>query len=352
MSTQAIRALFLKDLRLFFANRFFALVTILGLVAYIAMFYVLPAELDDRLALGMYMPDLPPRLAEMLEQDELRMLWAESPEALRQAVTDGEVPVGFVFPDDAASQLQRGETIQADLLISADLPVETHTIYVAILQEFGFLLSGQTLAIETTEEVLGRDLAGAPLAPRMRLLPVFAVMILMIESLGLASLIVGEIASGTIRALLVTPLSMNGLFIGKGLFGTLMAFIQAVILMAATGGLANQPLLILTALLLGAVLVTGVAFLIASVGRDLMSVMGWGILAILLLALPTLSIVLPGLSTGWERLIPSFYLTDTVFQATNFAAGWAELASHLLILAAYAVAFMALGIFVLRRRFR
>ncbi|MFV9503160.1 MAG: ABC transporter permease [Oscillochloridaceae bacterium umkhey_bin13] len=352
MSTQAIRALFLKDLRLFFANRFFAFVTVLGLVAYIAMFYLLPSSLDERLALGIYMPDMPPSMANMLEQDEVRILRADSPEALRQAISDNEVPVGFVFPTDSLNPIRAGQTINAELLISADMPVESHAIYEAILREFGFLLSGQQLAIETTEVVLGRDLAGQAIAPRLRLLPTFAVMVLMIECLGLASLIVGEITAGTMRALLVTPLSMSGMFLGKGLFGTLFAFSQASLLMLATGGLSQQPLLILTALLLGAALVTGVAFLIASVGCDLMSVMGWGILAILLLVLPTITLVIPGLSTGWERLIPSFYLADTVFQASNFGTGWANLASNLLWLAVYAAGFMALGVLVLRRRFR
>lgn len=116
------------------------------------------------------------------------------------------------------------------------------------------------------------------------MLQLLVVFVLMVECLGLASLIAAEVESGTLSTLLVTRLTMPGLSAGKGIFGTGFAFAQAAVLMLITGGLSQQPLLILTALLLGAWLVTGVAFLIASVGRDLMSVMGWGILALLLLA--------------------------------------------------------------------
>ena len=87
--------------------------------------------------------------------------------------------------------------------------------------------------------------------PGSEWLPLFAVLVLMVECLGLASLIAAEVEQGTIRALLVTPLSLRGLFVAKTLFGSLFAFVQAVLLLAVTGGLVREPLLNLTALFIG-----------------------------------------------------------------------------------------------------
>ena len=115
-------------------------------------------------------------------------------------------------------------------------------------------------------------------------------------------------------------------------------------------GLAHEPLLMLLALLLGSLMVTGLAFLLASVSRDLLSVMGWGILAILLLVIPALNVLLPGTASGWAQVIPSYYLVDTVNGVTNFDLGWADVAGNLLALLLFAVAFLALGIFALQRR--
>jgi ABC-2 type transport system permease protein len=84
----------------------------------------------------------------------------------------------------------------------------------------------------------------------------------------------------------------------------------------------------------------------------MMSVMGWGVLAILILVIPSLNIALPGLVTGWIKLIPSFYLVDTVHQVINFGAGWADVGGNLLILLAFSLAFLALGVLALRRKFR
>jgi ABC-2 type transport system permease protein len=352
MNAGIIAALIGKDLKLYFANRFFALVTFLGLVAYIAIYYLLPSTVDETLELGLYVADLPQALEELLDREEVRFFRADSVEALRQSVADGDVPAGYAFPDDMLLKLSSGEKATAQLFLSPDVPPEFQGIYEVILQEFAFAITGQELDIETTEVVLGRDLAGEQVAPRERMLPMLAVFVLMIECLGLASLIAAEVEAGTIQALMVTPLTMAGLFAGKGIFGTLFAFVQAGLLILITGGLAREPLLILTALLFGAAMVTGVAFLIASVGRDLMSVMGWGILAILLLALPSFSFLVPGLATNWIKALPSYYLVDTVYTTINFGATWADAARNLLLLLAYAAAFMTLGMVVLRRKFR
>jgi hypothetical protein len=96
-------------------------------------------------------------------------------------------------------------------------------------------------------------------------------------------------------------------------------------------------------LLLGSLLVTGLGFLIASVAHDLMSVMGWGIVAIVAMSLPAFSVLLPGLTTGWVRAIPSYYLVDAMNQVLNYGAGWAEVSGHLLALALFAALFLALG---------
>ncbi len=129
-----------------------------------------------------------------------------------------------------------------------------------------------------------------------------------------------------------------------------LAFTEAAILMLATGGLSQQPLLILVALFIGALLVTGIGFLMASVAKDMMSVMGWGILALLVLAIPAMGVLLPGTVSNWAKIVPSYYLVDTVHRVSNFGAGWADMSQNLLILLAFALVFLFLGVFVLNRR--
>ena len=177
------------------------------------------------------------------------------------------------------------------------------------------------------------------------------VYILMMETLGLASLISTEVEAGTIRALLVTPLGITDLFLSKSITGVGLAFSQVTLLMLVTGGLREEPVLILLALLLGSVLVTGIGFLVASISRDMLSVLGWGVLALLVLAIPSLAISTPGLASDWIAIIPSYYLVNTVHQVLNFGASWGDVWPNLVATLLFALLFVTLGIVALRRKY-
>ncbi len=352
MNWQMISALIVKDLNLYFKNQFFALVTVLGIVAYAAIYFIMPTTVDETLAIGIFAPGLTNPLVEELAAEGLILNQFDSEAALKTAVLEKEYPVGVAVAPDFMQKLAADEKPAVNIYVANDVPPEFQEMYALLFRELGFMMAGRPLAIQATEEVLGVDRAGSQIPPRNRMLPLFAMFILMVETLGLASLISMEIEGGTLEALLITPLKVEGLFIAKGLFGTALAFVQVAALMAIVGGFSREPLIIVTALLLGSLLVTGLGFMVASVAKDMMSVMGWGILAIVTLALPPLNVLLPGLVTNWIKIIPSYYLVDTVHQVVNFGAGWGDVGSNLLALLAFALAFLALGVVALRRKFR
>lgn len=352
MNVRILSTVVPKDVTLYFKNRFFALITVLGVVAYTAIYFLMPRSVDETLEIGIVAPALPAQFVEEAQDEGLILQRMDDQETLMAAVVAGDPQVGIVLPSDLAAILARGEKVPAQIYLSAELPEELRDFFPLLVQEWVALMTGQSLDIEATQEIIGIDRAGEQVAPRDRMLPLLAVFILMMETLGLASLITSEVVGGTLQALLVTPLRVEGLFLGKGITGVGLAFVQAGFLMAVTGGLDQRPLLILTALLLGAMMVTGLAFLLASVSRDMMSVMAWGILVVLLLAIPSFNVLLPGLTSRWVEVMPSFYLVDAVHVLANLGGGWADVTTDMLALLAYAAGFVALGVLALRRRMR
>lgn len=352
MAVHPLRTLVAKDLTLYFRNRFFAFITVLALAFYILIYFLLPASVDENLEIALYAPAAPAAFAEQLSQEGIILRQMDSDDALRQAVLAGDTPVGISLPPDWLQSISAGDPEPLHLYFRGDLPPEYQDAYRIFLQEITFILSGQPLNVRFIEETLGPDLVGEQIPIREQMLPLFAVFLLLMETMGLASLISAEVEAHTLQALLVTPLNTGSLFLGKAITGVGLAFAQALLLMAVTGGLSHRPLLIILALFLGSLLATGIAFLIASVARDMMSVMAWGMLAILLLALPAFTVLIPGIASRWLQLLPSHYLVDTVYRVANLDAGWAEMSTNLLALTAFSLAFFALGAFALRRKFR
>ena len=350
MSWQTIRTLIVKDITLFFRNRFFAFISVLGLVAYIAIYFLLPSSVDETLRIGIYAPELPPIFDELIEAEGLEIRRMDTEQDLKNAVLEAEVTAGYALPGNIMGIIANGEKPVVKVFFPAELPQEARDIYTILLKELAFSMVGQPINIEFSEEVLGIDLVGRQIPIRDRLLPLIAVFVLMMETLGLSTLLSEELENKTLQALLITPLTIRKLFAGKGITGTGMAFIQAVLLIAVTGGLSNQPGLVVLALLLGAFLVTGVGFLLASVGRDLMGILAWGILAILILSLPAIGLLFPGTITNWVKLIPSYYLVDTVNRAINYGISNIDAFRNLGILLVIDLVVFWLGTYALRRK--
>ncbi len=351
MSWLIIGALVRKDLTLFLRNRFFAFMAIFGLAAYIGIYFVMPNIVDEELELAIYAETVPP-VFEMARQQGIVTELLESEGAVKEAVESGEVVAGIVLPDDFLDRLRAGEETRLELYFASDAPSDLKDSVTTLLRELSYLQSGEQPAVVISQRILGTDMVGKQIPMRNRMLPLFAVLIILTETLGLASLITEEVESGTVRALLATPMTVGGLFTAKAITGVSLAFIQALVLLAITGGMAQQPLVIVATLLLGAFLVTGVGFLIAARGRDLMSVMAYGMPALLILSVPSFGVIFPGAIAGWVKVIPSYYLVDIVHQTVNFGASWGEVWQNMLILLGFDIAIVTLGIITLRRRLR
>lgn len=352
MNLRAIRALVSKDFTLFFRHRFFALVTLLALVVYVALYFVMPGSVDETLDIGIYAPGWSP-ISEGMEQQGLALHVAESEDNLKEGVVAGDYMAGIVIPADLADKLTAGEKPQIDLYFASDTPEEAKAAVASLFRELIYARTGQPPAVDFSIQVLpGPDMVGKQIPPRDRLRPLFAVLLIIFETYGLATLITEEIEHRTMQALLVTPLTVKDLFAAKGVTGITLAFGQGALFMALVGGLNEQPLIIILALLLAALLVTGIGFLIASLSKDMMSVLAWGVLALVILAIPGMGIMFPGVITGWAEVIPSYYVVDTVDRVANYGATWHDIGQNLLILLAFSLTFFLTGMVALRRRFQ
>jgi ABC-2 type transport system permease protein len=352
MTARMVKALLLKDLQLFFANRFFALVTILGLAAYTAIYWLLPAQVDATLRIGVTGLPIPAAVLEALRDDGVELETLPDEASLRAAVLDNRIGAGFVVSANGNSGMTAAQAVPVRLLIHTAVPAEYEQLYSVFLNELFGSLDGRDLPLAVQREFIGPDLSGMPVTPQQRIRPMPAVMVLMVECLGLAGLIAAEIEQGTMRALLTTPLTVRGLLTAKAVFGTIFAFAQALLITALTGGFAVQPALTAAGLFGGALLVTAVAFVVGAVGRDLLSVFGWGLPALVILALPLLNLGFPGLTSDWINLIPSSMLVEIVYRSSVYGAGWTELAPQLIGLPAAAAVLFVLGGALLTRRFR
>ncbi len=351
MNWQTIPPLIQKDLTIFFRNKFYTLITVMALVAYIGVYYVIPDTVDEIIEVGLYAPSSSNEAARVLEDDGISFQLFESEAALQQAIIDEEIGSGIALPENLFQDVAAGRKPIVTIYVPSDVDDDIKDAMQVVVEAMTLTLTGRSLNIEANEVILGRDMAGEQVPPRNRMLPLLAVFVLMFETMGLASLLAEEIQAGTIRALLVSPMGTRELFTAKGVVSVSMVFLQVVVLMIVVGAMKSAPLIILTTLFLGALMVTGVGFLMGAAGKDMLSVMAWGVLAMILLGVPSFGVLFPGTMTVWAKFIPSYYLVDTLNQVINFGASWSQITNNLLLLLVWDVALLFVGAAVLKRKF-
>jgi ABC-2 type transport system permease protein len=310
--------------------------------------------------MGIYAPlsSIPVR-----EEEGLKMIPFDSEEEMVRAVKEGDIAGGLSLPREVAMALAGGaSTVKpqttaeeifrpvATAYLSAEMPPELRNGVTVLVEELAYLAAGRVFPVEFKEEVLGDDVPGSSVPPRDRLRPLLAAMIIIVETLGLANLIAEEIQTRTLTALITTPLRTGELMAAKGVTGTGLALVQVVFFMVVVRGFGEGPLIILVSLLLGCIMVTAAGFLIGSVAKDFLSVVAWGMPALVVLFLPAFGIFFPGMMSGWVKAIPSYFFIDTVHRVSIYGAGWKEVWLNLLFLTGWDAVLFCLGTVVLRRR--
>jgi len=201
MSWRTIKTLIAKDFKLFFRNKFFGVMTIFGIILYLVFYFIMPNAVDETIEIGFYAPHAFNMFNENIEEEGLIIRNVKTEDELKQAVIDKELHIGISIPEDIQKSLMSGKKPQIFVYYSSDLSDEIKEMYTILIGEMINQMSGFKIDIDEVEIVLGPDMGGKQIPYRDRMLPLFAVMLLITETLGLANLIASELEDGTIQAL-------------------------------------------------------------------------------------------------------------------------------------------------------
>ena len=125
----------------------------------------------------------------------------------------------------------------------------------------------------------------------------------------------------------------------------------SLVVLALIGGVTAQNWsLLLTTLLIGALMFTGVALFVGSAGRDFMGQLFLAMLVTIPLLIPAVAVLLPGSAAPWVQVIPTYPVIDVLVGATVYGATWADSAGSLGVAAAWLVVLFGAGWITLKRK--
>ena len=323
-----VTAMLQTDWVRFTRDRFLFIMSIVLLVVYGVIAQVLPEDIQPKWAFATTAagePILKSALEEIDPDKKFTLRVFKDEAALKNAFdpdyeppegeeadeeVEGDLFLGLVFPQDMKAAIARGEKPVVRVYVDESMPAENQQVAEAV----GKLISLSTLgklpgADERKEETaLGPDIPQRSFKSQFRAL--FAMIVLMMELLAVASLLGRELRGGTVRALLTTTVSVKSYFASKVIFGAALAFVQALIVALITGGLSTNPHLVVLHLLAGALMFTGVGLMVGCKARDLIEIITWGMGPIILGLIPAITALLPGSAPLWVKVLPTYPLVE------------------------------------------
>ncbi|MGQ9845584.1 MAG: ABC transporter permease [Caldisericia bacterium] len=132
-------------------------------------------------------------------------------------------------------------------------------------------------------------------------------------------------------ALLSTPVKITDIFFSKGILGLITTLFPAMLFLILTIGFKNFPLILLT-LLLGSLFTISIGFLIGSIAKDMLSIITYGMLIFVIFLIPSFNILAPGTLSSWVKIVPSYYIVDSLNKIINFNISIVSISYNFIIL--------------------
>ena len=358
-----------KDLKEISRDKLWVFLSILGIVAYAIFYWLMPSTVNETITIGIHQKGMDRVIEQYAEEEEegLEIVEFDSSKDLKAAVEgeleiDQEIGIGIDFPEDFLAKTAAGKKTTVRVYADSAIPEEIRNAMTSFVREMAFGIRGAALGAGSPEEtfpvqmpeeetsILGEDYAGNQVPFREKVRPMIAFFVLMIESMALASLISTEVQSGTVTAVLVTPARTGDVLAAKTIFGAFLAFSQAVILLLAINAFGENALILLTMILLGAIMMTGVGMISGAAGKDFMETLFLSLLFIIPLMIPAFAALFPGTASTWIRVLPTYGLVQAIMRSTTYMEGWVEVLPYIGMVLVWNVVIFGAGLMILKRR--
>jgi ABC-2 type transport system permease protein len=152
-----------------------------------------------------------------------------------------------------------------------------------------------------------------------------------------AASLVDEREKRTLDAVLVTPTRMSDVLFGKGTFAVLLAVIMGLATLALNGAFAGQFLTMALILFIGSVMMALVGMALGLWARDVTTMYTAIKAGGILIFLPVIFVLFPGLPQWIPKLIPTYYFLQPIYDIAIHGDSFADVVPELLIAVVFCI---------------
>jgi len=250
-------------------------------------------------------------------------------ETLRGKVESHDLDAGLVLPASFDADLEAGAQPDLEFYVSGSSLASNRVILAVTTTDLVRGVSGEEPPVAVVVTPVG-DQDYVPIGDR--LLPTMVFYAVMIAALFLpAASLVDEREKRTLDAVLVTPTRMSDVLVGKGAFAVLLAVIMGLATLALNGAFVGQFWTMALILFIGSVMMALVGMALGLWARDITTMYTTIKAGGILIFLPVIFVLFPGLPQWIPKLVPTYYFLQPIYDIAIRGYSFADVVPDLLI---------------------
>lgn len=329
MSLSLILRILAKDLRLGPRSPIFLYAIAFPIILTLLVVFVFGSLFAPSPRLGVLDAGNSSITSKIQQVDGITVTIFDSEDELIEQVENDNLDAGLILQKDFDSSLIAQERPVLQFYVGGNSLLSNRTILAVTTIDLIREVGGSTGKVDVSIEKLGTE-ESIPLVDR--LLPMLLIYAVIIAGLFVpASSIVAERESGTLSALMVSPVQIPDIMIAKGAMGFILAMLAGIVTLIINQAFGNAPLALVLILTLASAMAVTFGLIFGSLAKDANSlftaVKGMGIF----LFAPVIFFIWPGLPQWIGQLFPTYYFLFPLFEVGVKGATLADVGAELLI---------------------
>ncbi|TVP62771.1 MAG: ABC transporter permease [Nitriliruptor sp.] len=265
---------------------------------------------------------------ELADRDGIELHPLADGDSLRAELTAGRLDAGLLLPEGFDAAVRAGENPLLQLWYAGESVPADRAVLTAMIIDAVRSLTGVEVAVDVEVVVLGDEV----LPIELRLLPLIVLYAVAIPG-GMvpAASLVEEKERGTLQGMLATPATLGEVMVAKALLGIILGVLAGTVTLAINDAFGAAPLGIVLSVLVGAVMMALIGLLLGAWAPDTNTLFAaWKGVGVLLF-LPAIFFIWPGLPMWPARWMPAYYFLRPAFAVSVEGATLADAVPDLAI---------------------
>ena len=329
-------------------NFFFIIAFIMPLIMSFAISLVFGTFFNHQASLGILDEGNSNLVAMIEESSALESEKYSSITELEEAVTDGAVDGGLILSSDFDELVLQGEQVDIPLYIWGESLAKDRSIIMTTVSKLVRDFANQEVPIDIQIVTLG-DEENIPWNDR--LLPLIVLLAVAYAGLALSgSSLVSEKEKKTIDAVVVTPASINEVFVAKGLLSIIVGVITGILILLINQAFGSHPALLVMLLFLGSVMATTIGLLMGALADNITTVFASMKLLGALIYAPAIFYFFPGMPEWIGKLFPTYYIVQPIVEISQQNAGWSQIAPEVFVMIGFNILLIAIVALTIKKK--